>query len=188
MLIIWHSNACGAVPASPLWRSRFPETSLLDVYMSAPTADTSPESDMFYYWSNRTNWNVVENPTSETYLVGKKLSDGKEVWSARMDPIGLPAVYYGRVFVTAVDGLHAIQGSSGSTIWSINGDPSQNYSYGVSPTFSNNTGLMVSSRCMHSDIPTLCMYSAFYPAENAGQRILGIMGLLIFIFVYHTLS
>jgi hypothetical protein len=154
-------------PAEPIWRSRFPETSLIDVSMTAPTVDNSPDSEMFYYWANRTNWNVGENPTSETYLVGKKLSDGSEVWSTRLDPIGLPSTYYGRVFVTSAGGLNAIQGNSGSLLWTINGDPSMKYSYGSTPTFSNSTGIMVAVRCMQSDLPTLCMYSAFDPAGSA---------------------
>lgn len=54
-----------AAPPETLWRSRFPETSLLDVDLTAPTIDNSPDIEMFYYWANRTNWNVGENPTSE---------------------------------------------------------------------------------------------------------------------------
>lgn len=54
-----------AAPPETLWRSRFPETSLLDVELTAPTVDNSPDIEMFYYWANRTNWNVGENPTSE---------------------------------------------------------------------------------------------------------------------------
>lgn len=99
----------------------------------------------------------------QTYLVGKKMSDGSEVWSSRLDPIGLPSTFYGRVFVTGKNGLNAIQGSSGSTLWTIAGDPTTEYSYESSPTFANETGLMVAVRCMQADIPTLCMYSAFDP-------------------------
>lgn len=135
--------------------------------MTAPTIDHSPDAEMFYYWSNRTIWNYNEDPKSDTFLVGKKLSDGKEVWSTKMEPLGLPSAFYGRVFSTSLNGLHAIQGNSGATLWTIDGDPSIEYSYGSSPIFDNSTGLMVAVRCMQSDIPTLCMYSGFDP-ENSG--------------------
>ena len=93
------------------------------------------------------------------------------MWSSRFEPIDLPAVDHGRVFVTSTTGLKAIQGSSGSVLWSIDGDPSPKYSYLVSPTFANETGQMVAVRCMQSDIPTMCMYSAFEPHESASISI-----------------
>ena len=158
-------------PPTVEWRSRFPETSLKDIDMTAPAVDNSPDSEMFYYWSNRTIWNYNEDPRSDRYLVGRKMSDGKEVWSTKMEPLGLPSTYYGRVFVTSPDGLHAIQGNSGSTLWKISGDPSVKYSYGSSPTFDNGTGIMVAVRCMQSDIPTLCMYSAFDPAGSGATMV-----------------
>jgi len=107
--------------------------------------------------------NTRHNAFVQTYLVGKKMSDGSEVWSSRLEPIGLPSTFYGRVFVTGKNGLNAIQGSSGSTLWTIAGDPTTEYSYESSPTFANETGLMVAVRCMQADIPTLCMYSAYDP-------------------------
>jgi hypothetical protein len=57
-----------AAPPEALWRSRFPETSLLDIELTAPTIDNSPDIEMFFYWANRTNWNVGENPTSEVWI------------------------------------------------------------------------------------------------------------------------
>ena len=56
-----------------LWRSRFPETSLLDVDMTAPVADNSPESEMFYYWANRTTWRFNEDPISEVSITSLML-------------------------------------------------------------------------------------------------------------------
>lgn len=152
--------------------------------MTAPTVDNSPDSEMFYYWSNRTIWNYNEDPKSDRFLVGRQLSDGKELWSTKMEPLGLPSTYYGRVFVTSLDGLHAIQGNSGSTLWKIAGDPSMDFTYGSSPTFDNSTGIMVAVRCMQSDIPTLCMYSAFDPSSNGASKAFGSLIYFILHIIY----
>jgi hypothetical protein len=41
------------------------ETALLDLALTQPVVDWNPDVQMFYYWSNRTNWNVGDNPISE---------------------------------------------------------------------------------------------------------------------------
>lgn len=156
-------------PATPVWRSKIPETSLIYLPFTAPIPDA--QSRMFYYWSNRTNWLAGETPTSETYLVGRKLTDGSQVWANRMDPMGLPSVFEGRLYVVGSEGLYAMQGTSGSVIWSIPSVPEQGYSYNVSPTFGNNTGQLVAARCMGQEEKGLCMYSAFAPPEGSALRI-----------------
>ena len=40
------------------------------------------------------------------------------------------------------------------------------YTYETSQTFSNKTGIMVATRCVDGDIPSLCMYSQFDPAND----------------------
>ena len=55
------------------WRSRIPETALLDLPLTVPVADSSMNVRMFYYWSNRTNWNTGSTPTSEVSLEGALL-------------------------------------------------------------------------------------------------------------------
>jgi len=126
---------------------------------------------------------------SQNYLVGRKLTDGNEIWSVRMDPIGLPSVFRGRLFVTATTGLKVIQGSSGSVLWDVPGDPLDTYSYEISPTFDDETGQMVAVRCMQSDLPTLCMYSAFEPPNSNSVTNQQDWNILLFlsIFIFHLM-
>jgi len=161
-----------SAPAIPVWRSKIPETSLMYLPFTVPVPDSAPDVRMFYYWSNRTNWIAGENPTSEVYLVGRHLTDGTQVWATQLDPMGLPSVYEGRLYVVATSGLLAMDGSSGMVMWSIPKTPvaGQQYSYNVAPTFGNTTGQLVASRCMGSEAPNLCMYSAFAPPSSAAMR------------------
>ena len=106
--------------------------------------------------------------------MGRKLTDGSEVWSTRLDPAGLPSAFNGRLFTVATTGLMAMQGTSGSVVWSVPAEPGQGYSYNVSPTFGNATGQLVATRCLGTEAPSLCMYSAFAPPEGAGSRAAGL--------------
>jgi hypothetical protein len=65
-----------------------------------------------------------------------------------------------------------MQGTSGSIIWQIPARPSNSYSYRVTPTFGNETGQLVASRCLGPTAPALCMYSAFAqdPSASAAAR------------------
>ena len=158
-----------SAPAYNTWRSKLPENAMSDLQLTAPTIDNSPDAEMFYYWSNRTIWNYGEDPVSSRYLVGKRLSDGKEVWSTPLEPVGLPSAFNGRVFVTSAKGLEAIQGTSGAGLWGMPGDLNPAYAYETSPTFSNKTGIMVATRCVQGNVPTLCMYSQFDPANDSAD-------------------
>jgi hypothetical protein len=68
-----------------------------DLDYARPIPDVA--SNRFYYWSNRTNWANGDTPTWEVYFVGKKLTDGQEVWSKKLTPLGVPASFGGRVYV-----------------------------------------------------------------------------------------
>ena len=103
-----------SAPAYSTWRSKLPENAMSILELTAPTIDNSPDAEMFYYWSNRTIWNYGEDPVSSRYLVGKRLSDGKETWSTKLEPVGLPSAFHGRVFVTSANGIDALQGTSGA--------------------------------------------------------------------------
>jgi hypothetical protein len=176
-----------SAPATPIWRSKLPENALFNVELTAPTVDSSPDSEMFYYWANRTLWLYDQDPVSDRYLVGRRLSDGSEVWSTKLEPVGLPSAFYGRVFVTSTRGLEAIQGTSGAPLWTMAGSPNGAYTYETTPTFSNRTGILVASRCVDSDIPTLCMYSQFDPAAD-GTAAVRLLPFFSFLLVSITIS
>lgn len=168
-----------SAPAYNTWRSKLPENAMSSLELTAPTIDNSPDAEMFYYWSNRTIWNYGEDPVSSRYLVGKRLSDGKETWSTKLEPVGLPSAFHGRVFVTSTEGLEAIQGTSGAGLWSMPGDSiSPAFTYQTTPTFSNKTGIMVATRCIQGEVPTLCMYSQFDPANDGAGSYWGLQSLL----------
>lgn len=167
-----------SAPAYNTWRSKLPENAMNNIDLTAPTIDNSPDAEMFYYWSNRTIWNYGEDPVSSRYLVGKRLTDGKEIWSTEMEPVGLPSAFNGRVFVTSSKGLDSVQGTSGAGLWSMPGKLNPAYTYETSPTFSNKTGIMVATRCVDGDIPSLCMYSQFDPANDGAERLGYIWSLL----------
>ncbi len=121
-------------------------------------------------------------PSTQVYLVGRSLADGKEVWSARYEPAGLPSAENGRLFAAATTGLLALQGSTGQLLWAIDepaeqprgvrsdGSVGSLYTYNVAPTFGNETGQLVASRCLGPGAPALCMYSAFAPKTSAAAR------------------
>ncbi len=156
-----------SVAATSMWRSRVPETSMDSLYLSQPVVDPWTSSGMFYYWSNRTEWPAGGVPTWSIKLVGRDLRDGSELWKSDAQPVGLPAVFEGRVFAMTGSGLAAMEGVSGSTVWQIAGTAPSEYSYELSPTFGNTTGLLVASRCLAPAAPNLCMYSAFQPESGA---------------------
>jgi outer membrane protein assembly factor BamB len=159
-----------SAPAYPLWRSKIPETAMENLFYTQPIVDPWTNHGMFYYWSNRTDWSTGSDvPSWKVMLVGRDLSNGLERWTQTANPVGLPSVFEGRVMVVTADGLVAMQGASGSTIWQIPGVPPTEYSYNVAPTFGNETGLLVASRCLGPEAPSLCMYSAFQP-EGAAVR------------------
>ena len=168
-----------SAPAYSTWRSKLPENAMSILELTAPTIDNSPDAEMFYYWSNRTIWNYGEDPVSSRYLVGKRLSDGKETWSTKLEPVGLPSAFHGRVFVTSANGIDALQGTSGAGLWSMPGAMNPAYKYETSPTFSNRTGIMLASRCVQGEVPTLCMYSQFDPANDGAGAYWGFHSLLV---------
>lgn len=168
-----------SAPAYNTWRSKLPENAMTNIELTAPTIDNSPDAEMFYYWSNRTIWNYGEDPVSSRYLVGKRLGDGKEVWSTELEPVSLPSAFNGRVFVTSSKGLEAVQGTSGSGLWSMPGKLNPAYTYETSPTFSNKTGIMVATRCIQGNNPTVCMYSQFDPANDGAERVASTIAMIL---------
>jgi len=162
-----------SMPAVPLWRSKIPETAMENLFYTQPVVDPWANKGIFYYWSNRTDWSTGGDiPSWKVMLVGRDLSDGSELWIKSASPVGLPSVFEGRVMVVTAEGLEAMQGASGSTIWQIPGIPPTEYSYNVAPTFGNETGMLVASRCLGPAAPNLCMYSAFQP-KGAAVRLSG---------------
>ncbi len=166
-------NATNATaPAYPLWRSKIPETAMDNLFYTQPVVDPWTNHGIFYYWSNRTDWSTGSDiPSWKIMLVGRDLSTGLEMWTQTATPVGLPAVFEGRVMVVTSDGLMAMQGASGSTIWQIAGAAPTEYAYNVAPTFGNETGMLVASRCLGPAAPNLCMYSAFQPEGAARRRL-----------------
>lgn len=158
-------------PATATWRSKFPETAINELYFTQPIVDSSPSGGNFYYWSNRTDWVSGTTPTSKVYLVGRSLSDGSQLWQLQAGYAGLPSVYHGRVMVVTTQGLLALDGTTGSAMWNVPQSPPMQYSYSISPTFGNTTGVLVASRCLGQGSPSLCMYSAFAsPPSGATGR------------------
>ena len=160
-----------SMPATGVWRSKIPETAIDDIYFTQPIVDPYANQGMFYYWSNRTDWGSgTTAPSWKINLVGRDLTNGNEMWKIVAVPVGLPSTFLGRLMVVTSDGLMAMEGASGATIWTILGTPPTEYSYNVSPTFGNASGILVASRCLGPAAPNLCMYSAFAPESGAAAR------------------
>ena len=169
-------------PATVLWRSKIPETAMENLYFTQPVVDTDANKGMFYYWSNRTVWTSFNaTPTWTIKLVGRDLTTGLEAWEQDASPVGWPAVFTGRLMVVTDNGLTAMQGESGSMIWQVPGSASTEYSYELAPTFGNDTGLMVASRCLGASAPNLCMYSAFAPYSGSAGSLLGGRQVLLYV-------
>lgn len=107
----------------------------------------------------------------QIYLVGRSLKDGSQIWQSEADPMGLPVVYNGRLFAVSTQSMMAMESDSGAVIWSVPAVPSPDYSYGVTPTFGNDTGLLVASRCLGQPQQGLCMYSAFAPPPSGAYSV-----------------
>ncbi|KAG7671537.1 hypothetical protein KSW81_003669 [Nannochloris sp. 'desiccata'] len=143
------------------------------IYIPRKDDADKPVSPRILANANNWNWSTGSDiPSWKVMLVGRDLSNGLEMWTQTAIPVGLPSVFEGRVMVVTADGLVAMQGASGSTIWQIPGVPPTEYSYNVAPTFGNETGMLVASRCLGPAAPNLCMYSAFQP-EGAAVRLSG---------------